>query len=61
MGCRIRGVLLPAVMALLGERNRYLPKWLHRLPDLTPDQSAEAVAEVSTPDDRGGRGERVGV
>ncbi|WP_189312200.1 MMPL family transporter [Streptomyces brasiliensis] len=40
----IRGVLLPAVMALLGERNWYLPKWLHRLPDLTHDESPEAVA-----------------
>ncbi|MFI5686611.1 MMPL family transporter [Streptomyces sp. NPDC051636] len=40
----IRGVLLPAVMALLGERNWYLPKWLNRLPDLTHDESPEAVA-----------------
>ncbi|MFF3904686.1 MMPL family transporter [Streptomyces sp. NPDC001848] len=40
----IRGVLLPAVMALLGERNWYLPKWLHRLPDLTHDETPEAVA-----------------
>ncbi|MHA5050416.1 MMPL family transporter [Streptomyces sp. SD15] len=39
----IRGVLLPAVMALLGERNWYLPKWMHRLPDLTHDESPEAV------------------
>ncbi|MFI9612275.1 MMPL family transporter [Streptomyces sp. NPDC052023] len=39
----IRGVLLPAVMALLGERNWYLPKWLHRLPDLTHDEAADAV------------------
>lgn len=39
----IRGVLLPAVMALLGERNWYLPKWLNRLPDLTHDESPEAV------------------
>ncbi|MET8950277.1 MMPL family transporter [Streptomyces sp. NPDC004129] len=38
----IRGVLLPSVMALLGERNWYLPKWLHRLPDLTHDESALA-------------------
>ncbi|MEE1829876.1 MMPL family transporter [Streptomyces sp. SP17KL33] len=37
----IRGVLLPAVMALLGERNWYLPRWLHRLPDLTHDESPE--------------------
>ncbi|MBL1084289.1 MMPL family transporter [Streptomyces actinomycinicus] len=40
----IRGVLLPAVMALLGERNWYLPKWLHRLPDLTHDETPDAVA-----------------
>ncbi|MEU5093440.1 MMPL family transporter [Streptomyces sp. NPDC020996] len=39
----IRGVLLPAVMALLGERNWYLPRWMHRLPDLTHDESPEAV------------------
>jgi RND superfamily putative drug exporter len=39
----IRGVLLPAVMALLGERNWYLPKWLHRLPDLTHDEPPEPV------------------
>ncbi|MFD9563891.1 MMPL family transporter [Streptomyces sp. NPDC059994] len=38
----IRGVLLPAVMALLGERNWYLPKWLRWLPDLTHDESAAA-------------------
>ncbi|MEU8652431.1 MMPL family transporter [Streptomyces sp. NPDC048737] len=51
----IRGVLLPAVMALLGERNWYLPTWLHRLPDLTHDESAEAVAgvEPTTRDDEG--------
>ncbi|WP_329260024.1 MMPL family transporter [Streptomyces sp. NBC_01478] len=40
----IRGVLLPAVMALLGERNWYFPKWLHRLPDLTHDESSTEVA-----------------
>ncbi|WP_129305905.1 MMPL family transporter [Streptomyces sp. L2] len=40
----IRGVLLPAVMALLGERNWYLPKWLHRLPDLTHDEAPEPPA-----------------
>ncbi|MFJ9737783.1 MMPL family transporter [Streptomyces sp. NPDC101166] len=48
----IRGVLLPAVMALLGERNWYLPKWMHRLPDLTHDESPEAIAPV-TRDDEG--------
>jgi RND superfamily putative drug exporter len=30
----IRGVLLPAVMALLGEANWYLPKWLTWLPKI---------------------------
>ncbi|MGV9992240.1 MMPL family transporter [Streptomyces sp. NPDC003374] len=45
----IRGVLLPAVMALLGERNWYLPRWLHRLPDLTHDEVAEAVAAPPGP------------
>ncbi|PAZ12922.1 hypothetical protein CLM62_27225 [Streptomyces sp. SA15] len=54
----IRGVLLPAVMALLGERNWYLPKWLHRLPDLTHDESPEAMAR---PVARDGEGERLGV
>ncbi|MEV5146420.1 MMPL family transporter [Streptomyces sp. NPDC052727] len=52
----IRGVLLPAVMALLGERNWYLPKWLHRLPDLTHDEAPEPVA-TPVPD----RGERLTV
>ncbi|MGC0373965.1 MMPL family transporter [Streptomyces sp. SAI-229] len=52
----IRGVLLPAVMTLLGERNWYLPKWLHRMPDLTHDESPEAVAPAPTSrDDKGDR------
>ncbi|MFF7311415.1 MMPL family transporter [Streptomyces sp. NPDC008137] len=50
----IRGVLLPAVMALLGERNWYLPKWLHRLPDLTHDETPLAVVAGSAArDDEG--------
>ncbi|MEU6371915.1 MMPL family transporter [Streptomyces sp. NPDC046909] len=53
----IRGVLLPAVMALLGERNWYLPKWLNRLPDLTHDEAPEAVVRSSRDDE----GERVPV
>lgn len=40
----IRGVLLPAVMALLGERNWYLPKWLAWLPDMTHDEAGVAPA-----------------
>ncbi|MFI0537617.1 MMPL family transporter [Streptomyces sp. WSLK1-3] len=49
----IRGVLLPAVMALLGERNWYLPKWLYRLPDLTHDEAADAVVTPAARDDEG--------
>jgi putative drug exporter of the RND superfamily len=30
----VRGVLLPASMKLLGDRNWYLPNWLHWLPNL---------------------------
>jgi putative drug exporter of the RND superfamily len=42
----IRGVLLPAVMALLDERNWYLPSWLRWLPDLSHDESPAAVTRV---------------
>ncbi|WP_328344829.1 MMPL family transporter [Streptomyces violaceus] len=55
----IRGVLLPAVMALLGERNWYLPKWLHRLPDLTHDESPQAVVAGSAARDDEGEPVRV--
>ncbi len=34
----VRGLLVPAVMSLLGERNWYLPRWLDRL---LPTQSSE--------------------
>lgn len=37
----IRGVLLPAVMALLGDRNWYLPKWLRWMPDMTHDEAPQ--------------------
>ncbi|MFI9584618.1 MMPL family transporter [Streptomyces sp. NPDC052236] len=40
----IRGVLLPAVMALLDERNWYFPKWLNWLPDMTHDESGVGTA-----------------
>ncbi|MEV5319487.1 MMPL family transporter [Streptomyces sp. NPDC052687] len=49
----IRGVLLPAVMALLGERNWYLPRWLDRLPDLTHDEAPEAVVSRPARDEDG--------
>jgi uncharacterized membrane protein YdfJ with MMPL/SSD domain len=35
----VRGVLLPATMKLLGERNWYLPRWLEWLPRLEPDEA----------------------
>jgi uncharacterized membrane protein YdfJ with MMPL/SSD domain len=32
----VRGLLVPAVMGMLGERNWYLPRWLDRvLPEVT--------------------------
>lgn len=43
----IRGVLLPAVMSLLGDRNWYLPRWMHRLPDLTHDEPALTAAPAA--------------
>ncbi|MDG9717824.1 MMPL family transporter [Streptomyces sp. DH24] len=47
----IRGVLLPAVMALLGERNWYFPTWLNRLPDLTHDETPAPVAPAARDDE----------
>ncbi|MFD5892954.1 MMPL family transporter [Streptomyces sp. NPDC060366] len=44
----IRGVLLPAVMALLDERNWYFPSWLRWLPDLTHDESVAAQTEAES-------------
>ncbi len=39
----VRGVLLPATMKLLGERNWYLPRWLEWLPRLEGRESKPAV------------------
>ncbi|MEV5603735.1 MMPL family transporter [Streptomyces sp. NPDC052299] len=57
----IRGVLLPAAMALLGERNWYFPKWLRWLPDMTHDESYDDEPDVSAPARGGEEPERVGV
>jgi RND superfamily putative drug exporter len=38
----VRGVLLPATMKLLGERNWYLPSWLQWLPHLAPEDQPTA-------------------
>jgi RND superfamily putative drug exporter len=42
----VRGLLVPAVMSLLGERNWYLPRWLDRLiPGQTSEFQELAAAE----------------
>jgi len=47
----IRLVLVPASMTLLGDRNWYLPRWLHWLPDLRIEgptvSSATGTVEVT--------------
>ena len=46
----VRSVLVPAAMALLGDRNWYLPRWLHWLPDLRIEgPAASAPATPVTP------------
>jgi RND superfamily putative drug exporter len=37
----IRSVVLPSVMVLLGDRNWYLPRWLHWLPHLEVEGHVE--------------------
>ena len=49
----VRSVLVPASMALLGDRNWYLPRWLHWLPDLRVEGAAAHV-EASAPVAAGG-------
>ncbi|HKG25078.1 MAG TPA: MMPL family transporter, partial [Thermomicrobiales bacterium] len=38
----VRSILVPAAMELLGDRNWYLPRWLHWLPDLRIDSQSAA-------------------
>src|SRR5437868_14259687 len=38
----VRGVLLPATMKLLGDRNWYLPGWLQWLPRIEPEEPSMA-------------------
>ena len=45
----VRGVLLPATMKLLGERNWYLPRWLEWLPRLEPDEPSAAPDSPAVP------------
>ncbi|MBN8957896.1 MAG: 50S ribosomal protein L25/general stress protein Ctc [Rhizobiales bacterium] len=39
----VRAILVPAAMALLGDRNWYLPAWLRWLPDLRLDAASRPV------------------
>jgi putative drug exporter of the RND superfamily len=41
----IRAILLPAVMALLGDKNWYLPRWLDWLPQVAHEPPPAAVPE----------------
>ena len=43
----VRGVLLPAMMKLLGKWNWYLPRWLEWLPRLEHERSADPVPQES--------------
>src|SRR5438046_3888970 len=45
----VRGVLLPATMKLLGERNWYLPGWLQWLPHIEPDEPSTALEAPPIP------------
>ena len=45
----VRGVLLPATMKLLGERNWYLPKWLEWLPRLERRESEATLDAKPVP------------
>ncbi len=45
----VRGVLLPATMKLLGERNWYLPKWLQWLPRLEEQELQPAPKAKPAP------------
>jgi uncharacterized membrane protein YdfJ with MMPL/SSD domain len=45
----VRGVLLPATMKLLGERNWYLPSWLEWLPRLDLEEPSAAPEAPPAP------------
>jgi putative drug exporter of the RND superfamily len=47
----VRSVLVPSAMVLLGDRNWYLPKWLHWIPDLRVEGAPHRpVAEPTAAD-----------
>jgi RND superfamily putative drug exporter len=46
----VRGILVPAALALLGERTWYLPRWLHWLPSRPTDLPPPAASPPSAAD-----------
>ena len=48
----VRTILVPSAMQLLGDRNWYMPSWLHWLPDLRVE--GESVAPAASPAGGGG-------
>jgi RND superfamily putative drug exporter len=50
----VRSVLVPAAMALLGNFNWYLPRWLHWLPDLRVEGAAAHIEPAAAPLAAGG-------
>jgi RND superfamily putative drug exporter len=61
----VRGILLPAALALLGDRSWYLPRWLRWLPGGRPrlpaSASPELVHAVPAPQHQGGSRDRPGI
>ena len=50
----IRSVLVPAAMALLGNANWYLPRWLNWLPDLRVEGGTRAEPPAASATAGGG-------
>jgi putative drug exporter of the RND superfamily len=42
----IRTILVPSAMALLGDRNWYMPSWLKWLPDLRVEGTARPTPQM---------------
>jgi RND superfamily putative drug exporter len=45
----VRMVLVPATMELLGDRNRWLPTWLRRIPAFQIEASVASIPVLPTP------------
>jgi RND superfamily putative drug exporter len=48
----VRSILVPATMALLGDANWYLPRWLRWLPDLRVEGTPLPVPDAGVPASR---------